>query len=437
MLHRGPFGAKLCWYKCSFLGSVMRATCIVVVFGAGLITGAHAQDRLDEESGWPTLYQSDSIELVSFGYLRSLGFGGRFDGGAQECFQLPDAPVKYRLGNECETYVEPGFTLTFGDREAGPTLLFQLRNAIIGTPINDYDDFEILTVESWVGLGEFTDQGPLAGARVWGGQRFYYRQDTHIHDFYYFNGTGLGYGIEQIPFGQGELAVALFEHSSFDIGTALDEDTPFRRVEARIEDWQHTETVLLRGAVDLRFAKSHAETRADFGGMATVEAEVSDIWQGSLSLTAQLGWGPGHTLTFASDATAPEGEVGARLVASYLTNRGDDFSMQATAVVEAQSRNREWLSIGARPLWRIGGDFHVGLEPGLDVTVEDGDAQILGNLTGALVWKPGGSDFFDRPAIRGYVTYADWNDEAETAGLGRVYPGTAGATYGVQVEHWW
>lgn len=399
-------------------------------------TAANAQEETGPAS-WPTLYRSDTVELESFGYLRSLGFGGRSGGGPQKCFQLPDAPAKYRFGNECEAYIEPGFTLTLGDRTAGPTFEFNLRNAIIGTPINEYDDWDLFTVESWLGIDDFTETGPLAGARIWGGQRFYARQDTHIHDFFYWNATGLGTGIEQIPFGKGELSFAWFEHSSFDIETALDEGTPYRRFEARVEDWQHSERVLFRSALDLRFAKDDFETRADTGGMLTLETEISDVLQGDISATLQLGWGAAHQMTYASDPEAAEGEVGARAVASYLTNRGGDFAMQATAVLEAQSRDREWLSIGARPIWRVAGDLHWALEPGIDVTRSDGETQVLSKITGALVWKPGGPDFYDRPSFRAYATYADWNDEAEEADIAPSYSGTSGATYGVQLEHWW
>ena len=39
------------------------------------------------------------------GYMRS-GAGGSSEGGTQSCFQLPGAQSKYRLGNECEQYIE-------------------------------------------------------------------------------------------------------------------------------------------------------------------------------------------------------------------------------------------------------------------------------------------------------------------------------------------
>ena len=39
------------------------------------------------------------------GYLRS-GAGTSTGSGPQQCFQLPGAQSKYRLGNECEQYAE-------------------------------------------------------------------------------------------------------------------------------------------------------------------------------------------------------------------------------------------------------------------------------------------------------------------------------------------
>ena len=46
------------------------------------------------------------VQALEFtGYMRS-GAGGSENGGTQSCFQLPGAQSKYRLGNECEQYIE-------------------------------------------------------------------------------------------------------------------------------------------------------------------------------------------------------------------------------------------------------------------------------------------------------------------------------------------
>ena len=75
---------------------------------------------------------ADAFELN--GYLRS-GIGGSTSGGNQSCFQLPGAPTKYRLGNECEQYAE------FGARHDLATL----------------EDGSVLSVEGMFGLSYIED----------------------------------------------------------------------------------------------------------------------------------------------------------------------------------------------------------------------------------------------------------------------------------------
>ena len=48
-------------------------------------------------------FPAQALEFA--GYLRS-GLGTSVNSGPQSCFQLPGAPSKYRLGNECEQYAE-------------------------------------------------------------------------------------------------------------------------------------------------------------------------------------------------------------------------------------------------------------------------------------------------------------------------------------------
>ena len=207
----------------------------VAILGCVAATGSLAAE-------WPVLYESPTVSLKTFGYLRA-GVGGRSGGGPQRCFQLPDAPVKYRLGNECETYVEPGLILTFGDADGpGASIDINYRAAFIGTEYNDYDTWKDYTVEAWIGLDDFVQDGPLAGAKFWAGQRFYKRQDVHIHDFFYFNGTGgarvhVFLPLVQLPHEtgpdvvfpvaqsiDGERPVGLAEHrSSFDLVEILGE----------------------------------------------------------------------------------------------------------------------------------------------------------------------------------------------------------------------
>lgn len=407
---------------------------LVGMVPAGMASAQGSGVSIDDPDDlrFPTITRTESVEIVSFGYMRIFGLGGSAEGGPLRCFQLPDARVKFRLGNECDTYVELGLIATFGDRDDGPNLDLNLRGAFSGLEANSYDDWTSYLVEAWIGYDDAWDRGPLSGARLWAGQRFYYRQDTHIQDFYYWNATGLGIGIEEIAFGRGQLALAAFEHSSYGIETALGPGTPYRRYEIRVEDWQQNDNLVLRGAVDLRFAKEGFETRADRGGLVAVEAVASDTLGGSWSLTFQAGWGAGRSLQYSGDATARRNAVGARAIATYLTNRGDDFAMQATATLEAQNHGAEWASLGARPIWRIGdGPFYGAVELGLDLTRDRGEVQALGKMTGSLMWRPAGPDFLSRPSFRVFASHANW--DAPSTDLA----GSRGTTFGAQIETWW
>lgn len=52
-----------------------------------------------------TLAENERYSLSTSGYARG-GLGG--GGEDQQCFQLLEAPAKYRLGNECEIHAELG-----------------------------------------------------------------------------------------------------------------------------------------------------------------------------------------------------------------------------------------------------------------------------------------------------------------------------------------
>src|SRR5699024_9260573 len=72
--------------------------------------------------------------------------------------------------------------------------------------VNDSEDTE-------VSLRQLNVQGrnlidALPGATLWAGKRFYRRHDVHINDFFYWDSTGPGAGIEDIDVGTGKLHLA-------------------------------------------------------------------------------------------------------------------------------------------------------------------------------------------------------------------------------------
>ncbi|MFD0857876.1 carbohydrate porin [Roseovarius aquimarinus] len=398
-------------------------------FAASLVliaTAAHAEEKSSKSNG---------LSFESFGYLRA-GVGWGDDGGRQTCFQLPGARAKYRLGNECEIYGELGGRLTFGEDGDGLKTTLTLRGSVLGTPINDYDDFDFFGEEAWIGVSRLSEEGPWSGAEVWAGHRFYKRQDIHINDFYYWDATGMGLGVTGVDLGFAKGSLAYFFESAGNIGDALD-GSPYMRLDARLEEISLAEKTDMTLGLDLRFPDESGLAN-DGGGMATMQVNHETRRGETLMAALQYGWGAGRDLSFASDPGARDGDRSVRAVGSYLWNAWDSYAVMATGIAEWQSDDRNWYSLGARQIWRLGqSKTYFALETGLDhVVPRTGDGRTLAKVTAALEWREG-PKFFDRPSYRAYATYAQWDDDAEAAGIAPGVSGTDGFNFGFQVEHFW
>ncbi|WP_353620210.1 carbohydrate porin, partial [Thalassotalea sp. G20_0] len=139
-----------------------------------------------------------SAATVDFhGVVRS-GVGLSAGGGDQEAFQAKGAASKFRLGNETETYgeIKLGSEL-FNNGEQS----FYL-DSNIAFSVDQAKDWE----EKSPAFREFNVQakgvlGFAPEATLWAGKRYYKRQDVHLSDFYYWNVSGPGAGVENIDVG--------------------------------------------------------------------------------------------------------------------------------------------------------------------------------------------------------------------------------------------
>ncbi|USE38479.1 maltoporin LamB [Endozoicomonas sp. SCSIO W0465] len=174
------------------VSSVSRRSC--QYFGAVAIASA---------STCAMAVTGDDINFTA--YVRS-GIGSTDKGGQQLCFKAAGAPSKYRLGNECETYAEMRFGANLFDQDG---VQFYL-DTNIAYKVAQQDDYE--TTEPAVremnlkATGVFGDA--LPGSMLWVGKRFYNRHDVYIIDYYYWNLSGPGVGIENIDVGIGKFDVA-------------------------------------------------------------------------------------------------------------------------------------------------------------------------------------------------------------------------------------
>lgn len=381
-----------------------------------------------------TLVEREGFAVTTSGYLRA-GLGWTGSGGAQVCFQAPGADAKYRLGNECEVYAEP--SLSVASMPIGrPTVRLTATGSALIAPTNDFDDRAYAVEEAFVTLGEL--EGRLGiPAELWGGMRFYKRNDIYINDYYYWDASGLGGGVDGWPAGPGKLAIAYFAASGFDLDDALERQADFQRLDVRLEEIALGPDQSLTIGGDVRVAVSAEHAEADAGAVAAVQFERTGVLGGEAALALLAGLGAGRSMTPISATDAAPDAVGLRLVGVLNARPREWLTLEVGGLAEYQSSERDWLSIGARPVLTLQAPVYLALEAGVDHVFDaGGDARTLGKLTGAVEVKPG-SAFFDRPVGRLFVTTAAWSPGAEAAGIAPEIDGRAGITFGLQIEHFW
>ncbi|HEY0333832.1 MAG TPA: carbohydrate porin [Stenotrophomonas sp.] len=380
----------------------------------------------------------------SKGYLRA-GAGSTVEGEQQRCFGLQAAPSKYRLGNECEQFAEVELEHTFQPWANGSALRLVARESGYN-PYGDRPDFSgrdgwHKNSELWA---QWRDVPGLRGGALWAGRRFYKRNDVHINDFYYWNPTGVGAGVEDIAIGTDgmKLSYAFFRRG--DIGDD-------RYVSRHDLQWEGIATNPGgRVAIGLSVIPRPGIDGAHGGWSLTAQHEQKGVLGGRNRLALQYGRGAGIGLGATGDLNAGSSAWRWRIVESLDWQPSERFGGQWIASWQrdrgGNAISQDWWSIGVRPVLAFGQHFKLALELGRDaVRPQQGPDQHLDKATLAaiLTRAPG---FYKRPELRVFYTYADWNGAAQLAGrsntaplLGAAagLPPTQGSTFGVQLETWW
>ena len=402
------------------------------------------------------LWTGNGHEIGTHGYLRT-GSGWSERRKFQSCFWAPGASSKYRLGNECEHYATIGLygKLSLGDNVLADYLKYEFRTPFEGI----YGD----PIEADPPIMNYFEVGGIAGttAKFWVGRRESFKKDIHITDYSYMNLKGDGLGLYDIPAGPFQLGYALY------VARILEKN------EATGDVYQFNHDFSVSGidtnpggslTIDTRL------TRIDDDGSGIWGVHAADGWAlsarheqtgflgGTNTLVVQYGAGAARAafaypeeafwvaekLSWNDNARFLEDAETFRVLDTYLYE-GDRWSMMALALWEVR-RSKEfdfvdqtWFSAGARANfylddhWRLTGEF------GLDHVVDHAN-ETEGQLrkeTIALEWTPD-TTFLSRPALRAYITRADWTEDFR----GRVgWPNHADETgawsTGLQMEYWW
>lgn len=389
------------------------------------------------------LLSTSALAVDFHGYARS-GIGWTSGGGEQSAFTVNGGGSKYRLGNESDTYAE----LKLGQElfKSGEKSIYFDTNVAYGGTLhnNDWTETSPALRELNVQFKNFADS--LPGATLWAGKRFYQRHDVHMNDFYYWDISGPGAGVENIDVGIGKLSLAVtrdteaggafsyyydpvtksYKSNREKDGTISKKDVYNDIFDVRlagIELWKD-------GSLELGFdyANSHKKDDSAYvnsdatknGYMVTAEYTQGNFFGGFNKFTAQYAkdsmtsWNNGHAQGSKAD------------------NRGH--------MLRLINQGKTWYSAGIRPMYKWTDTMSTIAEVGYDVIKDQatGKKNNLVKYTLAQQWQAG-SSIWARPAIRVFGTYAHWNDKFNTANRTDAgYKAKDGEFIGgVQFEAWW
>ncbi|WKB52965.1 maltoporin [Eleftheria terrae] len=409
--------------------------------------------------------QAQSQGLEFNGYFRT-GVGSSSEGSKQACFQNPaTGDVKYRLGNECETYGEVAFSLPFGKKDTGPyakyTLMLATKedNGASDAESVDGDKFDIMSRQNFIQAGGFFGPGALQDAKVWVGKRYYNRHDVHINDYYYWNNSGLGGGIEDIALGQtAKLAIAYHQKGDDQDVTDTANALNTRRLSARVYDIAvnqggklEAELAILKGdssgaPYEIQKDGSKKPVGKGSGFALFVEHMQTGILGGYNKLALVYGQDAGaggkYIPTYRNATDNVDGKEFRLVEQLFIAPAGSNWSGQGVFGYQHYKPDngdkQTWLTIGVRPQYNFTDNFSLAFELGHDRTKTEGSpAAKLTKFTVAPQLSLG-RGFWSRPVFRAFATYAKWNDEAGDAKTGGVFgDDNNGMTYGIQVEAWW
>lgn len=435
--------------------------------------------------------QSDQLRLgqiTAHGYFRA-GFGANIDQkGRQTCFGLLSIngglKAKYRLGNECEQWGELELTTVVYKGDDGVVGRFHFMPVVyIPTTYGGYSPFMSITAQDqqMTLTQPFTVAFPnlyadltgidwLYGGKAWAGARYYKRESVYINDFFYWNPSGIGGGIEDafqigkiwadapdsikdVSFSYGAFALDgqptgdNYLPQQFELGVRNDFQIrgfkPYAGSELQlgfeyIKDWSAS-TDGNGGAI------------TTYGGWGVTLQHIQQLLGGENKLVFQYGRGGGTGFGTLARFWYPDfslsqdtSEWRFRFIELFTIQPVSWFGTQGVFVYQHDHLNGpsagDWYSAGDRV--SIGLLDHLKLlgEIGHDETrpTNGSDKRMLTKLSAALAIA-GAKGFWGRPELRLYYTWAVWNANARTAHVdtGDVYLNTnklSGSIAGLQAE---
>lgn len=400
---------------------------------------------------------SASASAVEFhGYFRS-GVGVSDNGDMQT---LSKQKVG-RLGNEADTYTEIQLDQEVYNK-GGKTFTVSSMIAATSNGSNDWEDTDKNGRSddgAAFALRQFNAQAKnlFGGDEVtWVGKKYNQRHDIHITDFYYWNISGAGAGVEAIKAGPGQLSFAWVrndraESEGTNVTGALNVNTLDARY-AGIPLWADgtLEVGVDYAMVNPTDAQDKQNTNLKDGVLLT--AELTQGILGGFNKTVLQYGTEGYSKNFAFQgdgswygAEAKDGADGYRIINHGAISLGDswDLSHQVAYGVgnEMWTGNDSWetFSVVVRPVYKWNDTMKTIFEAGYS---NDKNNSVGGASTStdnqkytiAQAWAAG-KGFWARPELRVFASYLKSDGAFRPDSNGKAQDDAV--NFGVQAEAWW
>ena len=401
---------------------------------------------------------------------------------------------KYRLGNECEVWAEMEFTtVVYAGDDGSVAHMHFMPVAFIPTTYIGYSptgvtssDLNSVNTGATVAFPNlYADiQGIswLFGGTAWAGTRYYKRESVYISDFFYWNPSGVGAGVEDLNLGKMlDSAPDMVRDMTFSLGFfavdgqpggSMGPQLPMQidlgiRTDLQVrgfKPWEGGELQLgFQYIADYSNDKDTNGNSETHGGWGVTFQYVQDLLGGNNKLALQYGKGGGTGFGTLSRFYYPDfslrwapAESRYRVV-DVITIQPTAWYGQQTNFVYQHDDNgtgvsgavTTWYSVGTRASFGVLEHLKLLGEVGYDhVQKTNGaDPQWLLKATGAIAIA-GARGFWGRPELRLFATWARWDQAAGAATVdsGRLYtnpdPNTgaytlSGMIYGMQAEAMW
>lgn len=410
---------------------------------------------------------SFALEADFTGYLRG-GTGVNFQGGRQQCFNNAGIPGNFmRLGNECSFYSEIGMVFHHKKAEAADSVYFRTQTRLMlgaqGTrQWEAAANRDINQIEAFVLAGGFSE----VPGEFWVGKRFYRDVDVHIFDWYYYaEMSGVGGGVDNIPLGPGQFAIAHLIQAESDSPTVVT-STGLPVLQALDLRWKALpvgfEQNLNLWAV-YAFADASKTGSAEYiptNGFSLAARLNGKLFSGNNNFSVLYGKGTMKDLNIYASSRVPSTDDSQnkawtlRVVEDWHVDVSDKWALIVSAAAEVADNGQstlsasQWQAVGVRPTYFISDRFQMVFEAGYSHIKKDAESDAgqpvgsreLSRVTIAPQLSLSKS-IWGRPVMRAFVSHSMWSKSNKIfIGATNANPNflneTAGTNFGYQFEAW-